>query len=290
MLNTMHVKSPAKINLHLRVLSKKSDGFHALESIFQTVPLYDEIEVTLSENEGVCNVRCDAMELPLENTITKTYKGFCERTGVKAGVDVVLTKKIPSGAGMGGGSSDAATFLLALNRMFDEPLARSQLEEIALSVGSDVPFFLSGGCAVVTGRGEVIRSIAARNDLSFVLVYPEVHSSTAEAYRLVDEFYSQNVVVGDPDLSDLEPMYNGKVKEWKFFNSFTEPLKNKYPEIKKALASLKDVDAEFVDMTGSGSVVFGVFSDCESAKKAYTKLCNEWKWCYCLLSSDSLYC
>ncbi|MCR4791032.1 MAG: 4-(cytidine 5'-diphospho)-2-C-methyl-D-erythritol kinase [Treponemataceae bacterium] len=290
MVNSLCVKAPAKLNLHLKVLSKRADGFHSLESIFQTVPLYDELHVKFNRRPESCIVHCNQMDLPVENTLTKAYKGFCRQTGIVQGIDVELTKNIPSGAGMGGGSSDAASLLLALNKMFDEPLAWEQLESIALQVGSDVPFFLSAGCAIVTGRGEIIERISARHDLSYVLVYPEVHSSTAEAYSLIDELKSQNNVVGGPDLACLEAMYGMNPKEWEFINSFTSPLMKKYPEISKALKALGDLDAEFVEMTGSGSVVFGVFTDEKSAKKAYTKLCNEWKWCYCLLSSDSLYC
>ena len=283
MLMVRHVKAPAKINLHLEVCGKLPNGYHAIKSIFQTVPLYDELDIELTETENSCRVICEKMDLPENNTISKAYRKFCEASGITQSIQVVLNKCIPSGAGLGGGSSDAASLLLALNEMFDYPLDFSQLEEVALTVGSDVPFFLKGGCALVTGQGEVIKPIPARDDLSFVLIYPDEHSSTSDAYALVDDY--QDKYGNRASLDDLEGVYNKKVSEWTFYNSFTQPLFSKFPGIKKAFDDLKALDAEFVEVTGSGSTVFGVFSDSESAKAVYTKLCNDWQCRYCLLPS-----
>lgn len=280
-----HVKAPAKINLHLEVCGKLPNGYHTIKSIFQTVPLYDELDIELTESENSCQVICEKMKLPENNTLNKAYQSFCKATGITQSIQVVLNKCIPSGAGLGGGSSDAASLLLALNEMFDCPLDFSQLEEAALTVGSDVPFFLKGGCALVTGQGEIVESIPARKDLSFVLIYPNEHSSTAEAYALVDEYQNKNKDEIRAPLDDLESVYNKKVPEWTFYNSFTQPLFSKFPGIKRAFDDLKALDAEFVEVTGSGSTVFGVFSDTESAKTVYTKLCNDWQCRYCLLSS-----
>jgi 4-diphosphocytidyl-2-C-methyl-D-erythritol kinase len=222
------------------------------------------------------------MQLPVENTLTKTYRLFCQISGVTAGVRVKLTKRIPSGAGLGGGSSDAATFLLILNKMFDYPLGLSQLEEIANLVGSDVLFFLSGGSALVTGRGDIVEPIKPREDFCIVVVYPDVHCSTPESYGLVDEYFALGKMVNETTLQDLEKMYYEPVSEWRFVNTFTNPVATKYPVIFDVIKSLKDLGADYVQMSGSGSTVFGVFSNFDVGKDACTNLKRFWSKCYCL--------
>jgi 4-diphosphocytidyl-2-C-methyl-D-erythritol kinase len=282
MLDVVRECAPAKINLHLKVMPKRSDGYHPIESIFQTIPLYDDIVVRRTEDELSCVVKCDAMELPKENTLTKTYTLFSQFSGIKTGVFVELTKRIPSGAGLGGGSSDAATFLQCLNKMFDYPLNRSQMEQIANLVGSDVLFFLSGGAAVVTGRGDIVEPIKPREDFCIVVVYPDVHCSTPESYGLVDEYFALGKTVNETTLQDLENMYYEPVSEWRFVNTFTNPVATKFPVIFDVMKSLEDLGADYVQMSGSGSTVFGVFSNLEVGKDACTNLKRFWNKCYCL--------
>ena len=287
MLDVVRECAPAKINLHLKVMPKRSDGYHPIESIFQTVPLYDDILVKCSGESLGCVVNCDAMQLPDDNTLTKTYNLFSQLTGISVGVQVELTKRIPSGAGLGGGSSDAAYFLRALNKMFDYPLNRSQMEEIATSVGSDVLFFLSDGAAIVTGRGEVVNPILPRNDLCFVIVYPDVHCSTVESYRLVDEYMMLGKADVGPTLQELEEVYRKPVSEWDFMNTFTKPVVTKFPIISEVMENLKILGADFVQMSGSGSTVFGVFSDFNLGENAYTNLKKRWNKSFYLVPSFS---
>jgi 4-diphosphocytidyl-2-C-methyl-D-erythritol kinase len=270
------------LNLHLEVYPKRSDGYHPIKSIFQTISLVDDLVVSLSGKSLSCVVECDAMQLPVENTLTKTYRLFCQISGVTAGVRVKLTKRIPSGAGLGGGSSDAATFLLILNRMFDYPLGLNQLEEIANLVGSDVLFFLSGGAAVVTGRGDIVEPIKPREDFCIVVVYPDVHCSTPESYGLVDEYFALGKTVNETALQDLEKMYYEPISEWRFLNTFTNPVATKFPVIFDVMKSLENLGADYVQMSGSGSTVFGVFSNFEVGKDACTNLKRFWNKCYCL--------
>ena len=165
---TFSVLAPAKINLGLKVLPKREDGFHAIESIFSTVSLCDEVCITLTDKKNTCNVKCDLMELPKKNTVSSSYEGFQKISGKDLpGVDVLIKKKIPSGGGLGGGSSDGASFIKAFNRLSGLALSHDQLRQIAAMVGSDVFFFLecddSGkGAAIVTGRGEVVRIVPDR--------------------------------------------------------------------------------------------------------------------------------
>ena len=282
MLDVVRDSAPAKLNLHLEVYPKRSDGYHPIKSIFQTISLVDDLVVSLTGKSLSCVVECDAMQLPEENTLTKTYRLFCQISGVTVGVHVKLTKRIPSGAGLGGGSSDAATFLLILNKMFDYPLRLNQLEEIANLVGSDVLFFLSGGAAIVTGRGDIVEPITPREDFCIVVVYPDVHCSTPKSYGLVDEYFALGKTVNETTLQDLEKMYYEPVSEWRFVNTFTNPVATKFPVIFDVMKSLKELGADYVQMSGSGSTVFGVFSNFDVGKDACTNLKRFWNKCYCL--------
>lgn len=281
MLSNVFELAPAKLNLTLKVLPKREDGFHNIESIFQKIRLCDELTVSRSESAGF-SLHVQGMELPEENTVKKAYTLFAEAAKIQTGVSVDLVKRIPSGAGMGGGSSDAAAMLRALNSLFSADVSQTELIKIAEKIGSDVPFFLYGDCAVVSGRGEVVRPFDGRRDLYFVIICPDVHSSTKEAYALVDEWNMNGSVskVSWPLLKDLDGIYKKSVGEWNFANSFTEPLVNKYAEIREALAAVTASGADFVDMTGSGSTVFGVFETQEKAQGAYNRLASCFKRCY----------
>ena len=137
------VIAPAKLNLHLKVLPKRQDGYHDIESIFQKIPLYDELLIEMVDNNYECQVSSPDFVLPLENTLTLAYKVFIAETGLTNGVKVSLKKRIPSGAGMGGGSSDAAAMLRGLQKLFNVSLSDAQLQRAASKIGSDVFFFLS---------------------------------------------------------------------------------------------------------------------------------------------------
>ena len=285
MLRSVHVVVPAKINLHLKVNEKRDDGFHDIESIFQKIPLYDELLIEMADTKNTCKVDSPVFKLPENNTLTSAYSAFCAATGISVGVNVALKKHIPSGAGMGGGSSDAAGMLRGLQELFEVSLTDVAFRKAAETIGSDVPFFMYDGkdfeTAIVTGRGENVKYIESRRDLFYVLVCPGVHSSTKEAYDLVDNWNNGGSTTF-PKLSELESIYRGSVKDWTFGNSFTKPVAGKYPIIQKPIDDLSNFNPEFVEMTGSGSVVFGIFSSENDAKKAYTQLCHNWKESYLL--------
>ena len=284
MLSDISIRCYAKVNIGLKVLPKRADGFHNIESIFQTVSFYDDLTVSLLSEKNVCKVDCAEMMLPQRNTLTATYEAFCHLTGKDAGVHVVLTKRIPAGGGLGGGSSDAASFLRALALLNDVELTDSLADAVAGRVGSDVFFFLhcgkdGTGAALVSGRGEVVTPIAPRNDLYYVLVFPDVHSSTKEAYDLVDEDIGLGIGHSFPSLTECEEVYRSPVTAWTFGNSFTSALTKKYPAIADALADIKKSGAVWSDMTGSGAVVFGVYEAAEASKKAFAELQLKWKHC-----------
>lgn len=287
MLSEIQILCPAKVNLGLKVLPKREDGFHGIESIFQTVSLCDKLTLTPLAEKNTCIVTAPGFnDLPEDNTITKAYKAFCSLTGCTSGVKVLLEKQIPSGGGLGGGSSDAAYFIRAFSSLNGIPLTDKTADETAARTGSDVFFFLHSGenkdrsgCALVTGRGETVKPIKAREDLHFVLIFPPVHSSTKEAYALVDDSYEKGSFTSCPDLNELENIYRSPVKEWTFANSFSAVLMQKYPVISNALQDLKKSGAAWADMSGSGAVVFGVFESFEDARKAELLLKQNWKNC-----------
>lgn len=287
MSNEIHVTAPAKLNFGLKVLPKRADGFHDLESIFSTVSLADEIIARETAEKNKCSVKCDLFELPEQNTITKTYGAFKDLVKQDLpGVDVFIKKVIPAGGGLGGGSSDAASFLNALSSLCGTCLTATQKDEIAAQVGSDVFFFLhcegGRGAAIVTGRGEKVLPIARREDLHFLLVFPGVSSSTREAYSLIDEFYESGNNLEYPKLDNLEAVYNSSIQNWNFVNTFTRVISARYPKIEQAIFDLKKNGALYTDMSGSGSTVFGVFASKEEAQKARNALSPSWNVRSCL--------
>lgn len=280
------ISAPAKVNIGLKVLHNRTDGFHNIESIFQTVDLCDELKVSLLDGKKICQVQCDSLNLPVENTLTKTYSVFCDLTGFDKSISVFIKKKIPSGGGLGGGSSDAASFLVALSRLSGIKLTDSFADSVAEKVGSDVFFFLHSGffdsdekrgCALVSGRGEIVKKIKPRSDLSFLLVFPEVRSSTKEAYELLDKAYFSGENVICPPFSELEKMYYSPLSEWKFANSFTPVLEKKYSLIESAIGFIIKAKAGWTEMSGSGSTVFGVYDSDDAAKAAASRCSKKWK-------------
>ena len=292
-MNSISALAPAKINLGLKVFPKRADGYHDIESIFTVVNLCDEIFVRRDGgNESKCFVDCEGMNLPEDNTFQRTYKAFCVLTGIKENVYVKVKKHIPAGGGLGGGSSDSSSFLKSIDIIFDTHLEHSALEYISGQVGSDVFFFTraleekgtelslwESFTAVVSGRGEKVKPIETRTDCSYLLVFPGVSVSTKDAYSLVDEWQSlhpdKNRGVSVVDL--LNESYGRPVREWFFSNDFAAPVAGRYPRIQQALDALKASGADFVDMSGSGSTVFGVFGDRRRALQAQDLLSGQWK-------------
>ena len=278
MSDSITVLAPAKINLGLEIFPRRADGYHGLHSIFTTVGLFDEICVSKIDEKNTCIVDSFGMDLPNQNTITAAYKAFCVLTGIDLGVHVSIKKRIPSGGGLGGGSSDASSFIQSLNSLFKAQLSDSDLLSLAGQVGSDVFFFTSAlnadngrrfgfyspYCAVVGGRGEKIHEIEARNDFSVLLVMPGVEVSTKEAYCLVDNAMNGNVKPFD----NMEVTYRKNVADWNFVNDFTIPVCESYAAVGNALSEIRKCGADFADMSGSGSTVFGVFEDRKKALAA----------------------
>src|SRR5213076_3541350 len=180
----MQVLAPAKINLSLKILGRRSDAFHEIETVITPISLYDEIKVKKRSGKTGIVFRCDVTAVPQgdDNLVVRTAKAFVAKAKIDAAISIELHKKIPHGAGLGGGSSDAASTLLALNELFEANLPREALAKMAEMIGSDVPFFIFRSAAVCKGRGELVSPSRLREQLSVLLLKPEFSVPTQWAY------------------------------------------------------------------------------------------------------------
>ena len=272
MADSVTVEAPAKITVGLSVFQRRADGFHDIEGIFTTISLHDTLSVSIIGGKGGdCLVDSPSLLLQKKNTFTEAYKAFCVLTGIESSVRVRVDKQIPSGGGLGGGSSDAASFIQSIDSLFGTRLTADQLYGLALSVGSDVPFFmhalLEAGAgrqyaAYVTGRGEHVACIPPKQKLEVRLLPPGVAVSTKEAYAWLDDALSLGTVQHNA-FSGKEAWMAEWEKdpgEWRFVNDFTLPVSARHEAITRAVCMMKEAGASFADMSGSGSTVFGVFS------------------------------
>jgi 4-diphosphocytidyl-2-C-methyl-D-erythritol kinase len=269
---SVRVRAPAKVNLHLRVYGRRPDGFHGILSLFQALSLSDEVVVrSLTEPDAV---RVDgAFDCPPERTtLYKAAIAFREATGIRDGLAISVDKRVPAGAGLGGGSSDAAALLRALDALFETGLPLAELERLGASVGSDVPFFLSCGAALVSGRGEEVEPIAPREDLAFLVAFPGFPAGTAWAYSLLDRERPDDSGEADPSGEEIEAAYRGAPSLWPYANSFEPCVGREKPGIPALRRAILEAGASFAAMTGSGSSVFGAFEDIEAAERARSRL------------------
>ncbi len=278
------VAAPCKINLHLRVLDRRADGFHELESVFQALSFGDELRFESLKERSVCDLRMEGPVPPERNIVFKAIAAFRFLTAYDGGLRVTVDKRTPMGAGLGGGSSDAAAALMALDALAGTALDRAALQGLAAGLGSDVPFFLDGGTAMVFGRGERVVPADGRTDYAVVLVNPGFPSETARAFRLLDAVRSDSGAVARAPLgsAELEKALAGRPADWPFANDFLPVLSRasdrEADAYRRMLADLRGCGAEFADLSGSGSTCFGVFSDRSAAEKAVFSLSPVWKF------------
>ena len=274
----MQVLAPAKINLSLRILGRRGDGFHEIETLMVPVSLCDEIQIERRSGKKGIEFQCDDPSVPKgdDNLAVCAANLFLEKTKLDAGVSIDLKKKIPHGAGLGGGSSDAASTLLALNELFDTKLPREALAKMAEAIGSDVPFFIFRCGAVCKGRGELVSPTRLREQLSVLLLKPEFGVPTQWAYLHWRD--SREI----PDVSYVAQQIAGQT----FLNDLERPVFEKFiflAEMKMWLCKRAEVGAAL--MSGSGSTVFAVLrgnTDADRlAKRAKGELDPELWTCTC---------
>ncbi|MCR4638918.1 4-(cytidine 5'-diphospho)-2-C-methyl-D-erythritol kinase [Ruminococcus sp.] len=265
----MRVKTAAKINLALDVTGKLPNGYHSLESVFQTVGLYDEVDIELT-NSGIelsCEVPemfADSDPIPCDerNIAYKAAKLFFEENSMDCGCRIHIKKGIPSQAGMGGGSTDAAAVLYCLGRMTGKNVSAPE------KLGADVPFFLTGGTAYVEGIGEKITPIADYSGRILVIAKGKEGVSTAEAYRNIDSLTAP----AHPETHKLvEAINSAPDTAYRYFGNLFEQAV-KLPEVDDIKSNMLKYRARRAVMTGSGSAVFGLFIDPAQAVRCVDKL------------------
>lgn len=257
----IRIQAPAKVNLYLDITGRRADGYHLLETVMQSVSLYDEVFVEYSGGgSGRITVECDRPEIPSgeSNIAYKAARLFLERSGADADVAIKIKKQIPSGAGMGGGSSDAAAVLAALSGCVEIP--SGALYETAAQVGADVPFCLCGGTAECRGIGEQITRLTMPRDFAILAVKPEFSCPTGEAYAK----YDRSPIAARGCMGEfIRDMQRGSFGGT--YNVFRELYCDS--RIERTIDAMKRGGALGAELSGSGSAVFGVFSDEAAARK-----------------------
>lgn len=266
------VSAPAKINWFLQVAGKREDGYHDISSLMQKVSLFD----TLSIAECRTLELVSEMDLPVsQNLVYRAAALLQEVTGCRRGASITLQKNIPSAAGLGGGSSDAAAALSGLNSFWNLGLSGQELSGLGARLGSDIPFFLASPCALVEGRGEIVTSVPARGpSCTLLLVKPDVGISTAWAYgqhrMLTKKPVDIKLFCQALDRCDYDALRRLA------FNDLEAAVAARYQVISDLKTRLLEQGAELSLMSGSGSTVFGVFRSPEDARKAVEAFADTW--------------
>jgi len=255
---------PAKINLGLKILGKRDDGFHEIQSLFLPINWCDVLEVIVVENGewGKLNFTCSGIKIPEDNstnTVVRAHKLLSKNFNLPE-IDAQLLKIIPTGAGLGGGSSDGSFMLKAINKLCKLGISNKELKSLASELGSDCPFFIDNIPSLVTGRGEIIDPLPFSienikiNELNILLIHPGVHVNTEVAFTLL------NKELSNKKLQFLK-LPSLPLNQWKevLHNDLQIPVVSKHAEISNAINIIEDSNAEYVQMTGSGSSVFGLY-------------------------------
>ena len=273
MLKILEERACAKINLFLRVTGRRANGYHELDSVFLPVSLADEIRLEISSAEETSiALNCDvsAIASSQNNLATRAARAFMSEFSLAAEVRIDLRKRIPVGAGLGGGSSDAGAVLrmLASAAEIDDPDDRARIHKVALSLGADVPFFLDPRPSRVSGIGEVIAPMSAVPRIPLVIVVPPFEVSTAAIFKVLDPENWSGVA---PD-SDIAAILRGEISPEIVVNDLAAAAIAQFPEIGRLKGLLEESGERTAQMSGSGGAVFGVFGSIEEAQEGAAKI------------------
>jgi 4-diphosphocytidyl-2-C-methyl-D-erythritol kinase len=272
------VFAPAKINVILRILGRRPDGFHNLWSIMQTVALEDEVQIRLRADRQDIQLRCDATQLTADqsNLVYHAAHEVLARAQQSIGLDIELRKRIPMGAGLGGGSSDAAATIIGLNHLLRLEWSPTQMADVGQLLGSDVPFFLFAPSAFVAGRGETVRPVVVEGARWIVLVNPGFGVNTKWAYQ---ELAATRTAVTPLSLAQREIDRQSRVSWAQLIaaaeNDFEAPVFGVHGDLREIKRSLQTHGAEIALLSGSGATVFGVFADEARARLAQSQFVSE---------------
>lgn len=271
--------APAKVNLFLRVLGKRGDGFHEIRTVFQAIELTDGVVVERRGRGVALDVRGAELGPERENLAYRAAEAFLEDTGDATGVRIELVKRIPAGAGLGGGSSDAAAVLRCLAATTSSPPSRADLVRMGAALGSDVPFFLTPGpLARAEGRGEVLTSLPPLPEADLVVALPPVHVETAAAYSALGREVS-----GTDDLAAVENASSDVPRQWAdvtswMANDFEPPVAARHEEVRRSLTALRSAGARAALLSGSGGAAFGIFGTRDEAERVASDLTRRLGW------------
>lgn len=272
----IYMKARAKINLTLEILDKREDNYHNLKSVFQKVSLYDEIYIQKAENENF-KLETNAGEINnKDNIIYKAYEKLKQRFKEISGVKVVLNKRIPMQAGMAGGSTDCASFIVGMNKLFNLNLSKSEIKELGKDLGADVVPCLYNKAVLAEGIGEIITKIDTNFKYYILVIKPELSCNTGEMFKKLDS--QERNLKTDNTKNVIKALENNDIEllSKNLYNTFEEvveagPIKDELIK-NKALGAL---------LTGSGSCVYGIFKNKEQAKNAYKNLKDKYKTYIC---------
>lgn len=272
------MKAKAKVNLSLDVIGKQEDGYHKMKMINYSIDFFDRLEFSIRDSGIV--LRSDAVDIPLnqKNLVVVAAEKFISHYGINKGVDIFLKKEIPHGAGLAGGSSDAAATLMGLNKLFGLNLLKDDLCQMGLKIGADVPYCIYGNTALVEGIGQIITPLPAFGKWAIILIKPDICINTAWAFKQLDL-----ATINHPDIDGLIKSFatdGGRIDFKNAGNAFEKPIFEIYPELKKIKQELLDRGAEAAIMTGSGSTLVGYYANHAEAKKAFTQLKKHYQNCY----------
>ena len=279
-MKTVHEKAYAKLNISLDVGKRREDGFHEMTMVMQSISLADDVTVTLNDT-GKVRARTNLPFIPGDerNLAVKAALCYLEAIGRQGqGAWIEIQKAVPVGAGMGGGSSDAAAVLRAMNALFDHALSTPELEKLSCAVGSDVAFCVAGGTALATGRGEKLEALPPLPDCAFVVCKPEFSISTPELFRKLDQMPLRR----HPDTAGLmAAIREGQLGQVcrRMYNVFEDVDDRRMRTVADIKSRLLDAGALGAVMTGTGSAVFGVFAPGQALEGVCAPLRREYGFC-----------
>lgn len=286
-MDNIKVKTSAKINLSLDVIGKRKDGYHLIESIFQSIGIYDIVTVSKAEKEITITCSDDKIPCDIRNIAFKAALLFLDYTGIESGINIHIEKKIPSQAGLGGGSSDGAAVLYALNSIFETNMPIYQLAELGGKISADTAFFIYGGTAYVRGIGEKISAIRSIPPVNLVIAKGKAGISTPEAYKSIDKLVN-------PEHPQTQKLLNA-IDKGKFLKkcSYCENIFEQVTQTRDVFDLKKfmlDSGAEKAIMSGSGSSVFGIFEDEKTARMCEKNLQKYYYFAqYCTAVTRSIF-
>jgi len=266
-MDSISLKSYAKVNIGLQIRNRRDDGYHNIHTVFQELDLYDEILIAKTAGQTKLSINDPNIPTDKRNTCMKAYAELKTVYSEIGNVSINIVKNIPSRGGLGGGSGNAAAVLKGLSSLYNINITDSDLEEIGIKIGADVPFFIKGGTQIGDGIGEKLTEVEKSISGHYLLILPNFNVSTAWAYEAFKKYLEEDI--DRPNFAHF--LESNNLSETIFDNDFERIVIPAYPKIGEIKKRLKQAGAKYASLSGSGSTVFGIFNDEASARKAEIK-------------------